>query len=215
VLRVLRGQQVERAGVLGTGREHLGAALDEDVAEPPPVLVPVVDQHGDPRVLLDVADPLERPPARSLGFVVDGRVPVGAVEGVADRDDEGPPRPVRGAEPRHSACGDAVRGVGGGRGGVRRGAARVAGHAPLYLRLAVSFGRTSWANRSRFARTACASGPAASKTKWLTPSASYSRRSATTCAAVPCSNARSPPAPDRARVPSTCMAARKVRVIAW
>src|SRR5687767_9197668 len=84
VLRLLVDQKVDRPGELTAVGEDIGAAIDDDVTEPGPLLVVLVDDQRDPRILLDVTQAPELP--RPLGLGVDGGVEAGAIEDVAHGD---------------------------------------------------------------------------------------------------------------------------------
>jgi hypothetical protein len=77
-LLVVRGEDVQ--GML-PGRAFLddaGRAVDADPPEPVPVLLVVVGEQRDPRILADVADPAEV--GRGLRLVIDRDVDLGAVD---------------------------------------------------------------------------------------------------------------------------------------
>src|SRR5438132_1539547 len=94
VLRVLRLQELERTSVL---LDDSRPPVEPHPPQARPVLVPVVDQHLDRGVRLDVREPLE--PARRLGLRVDRGVERVAVEREADRDDVWAAVPPYGREP--------------------------------------------------------------------------------------------------------------------
>ena len=64
-------------------------AFHDHVAQPAPVLVVVVDDEGDVRILRDVADAPQGTGRIALGLGVDGGIDDVVSEGKADGDDEG------------------------------------------------------------------------------------------------------------------------------
>src|SRR6266542_2635265 len=97
VLGILGEQQIDRPGELVALAQDLGAAVNDDVAKPRPLLVILVDDQRDPGVLGDVAQPAEITCALGLG--IDGGVDPRAVEGVAPGHDQRPAIAARGGEP--------------------------------------------------------------------------------------------------------------------
>ena len=67
--------------------QNLGAAADENIGEAPPILVVVVDDQGDTRVLANVSQPLQLIRRDTLGLLIDGRIEALAVEDETDGDD--------------------------------------------------------------------------------------------------------------------------------
>jgi len=94
VLRVLGGEQLHGPAIVHDPRRSAQA----HPPEPRPVVLVVVDQHLDPRVRLDVREPLQS--ARSFRLLVHGRVQRVALDREADRDDVRAAVGANGRQPR-------------------------------------------------------------------------------------------------------------------
>jgi len=139
-------------------RHHVGQPLEDDPAQPAPVVVVLVDDEGDLGVLPDIPHARQVVGGTPLGLGVHCRVQHPPIEGVADGQHERLARRVGGGETPHPGPRDELAHLGGQR-----------GHARLTERGRRE--RTSSAKRSMRASCPLRSGATRSKTKWVTPSA--------------------------------------------
>src|SRR5208282_5270643 len=86
VLRILVAQAAQGRHVLLGSFDDPRASVNQDEGQMRPVLLVMIDQQRDARVLGDIAHPLERRSGPALGLLVDYEVEIRGVEPETDRN---------------------------------------------------------------------------------------------------------------------------------